>query len=170
MISPLPYRYIVIETHLSADRAASILSGALGSLRSTPSVIRWFQGNPRGFKGTVSSDEFTIKRVYPPFFHDSFLPVLYGRFIPRQPGTQIDVQITLRPVTIIVLAIIFLVGAFQTASYTAAWISAKSVDKGFGYTILIMLLCYGVMIGSFKYQADYATEFIHQVFKRYRIQ
>jgi len=61
----------------------------------------------------VSSHEFTIKRVYPPFFHDSFLPVLYGRFIPRQPGTQIDVQITLRPVTIIVLAINFLSRCFS---------------------------------------------------------
>ena len=160
----------MIDTHLSADKAASILSAALGSLRSTPSIVRWFQGNPRGFKGTVSRDEFTIKQVYRPVFNSSFLPVLYGRFNPRQPGTQIDVQITLRPIAIILLAIFFLVCAFQTASYAAAWISAKSFDKGFVYMIVIMLFGYGWMIVVFNYQADAATNFIHRVFKRYRIQ
>ena len=170
MISPIPYRHIVIDTHLSADRAASILSGALGSLHSRPSIVRWFQGNPRDFKGTVSRDEFTIKQVYRPFFNSSTLPVLYGRFNPRQPGTQIDVQITLGPLAIILLAIFFLICAGQTASYAAAWISAKSFDIRFAYMIVVMLFAYGTMILRFNYQAETATNFIRQVFKRYRIQ
>lgn len=170
MISPIPYKHIAIDTHLSTDKAASILSGALGSLYSTPSIVRWFQGNPRGFKGTVSRDEFTIKQVYRPFFYSPFLPVLYGRFNPRQPGTQIDVQITLRPIALILLAIFFLACAFQTASYAAAWISAKSFDIRVVYMIVILLFSYGTMILTFHYQADTATNFIHQVFKRYRIQ
>jgi hypothetical protein len=170
MISPIPYRHIIIDTHLSAGKAASALSGALGSLHSTPSVVRWFQGNPRAYKGRVSRDEFIIKRVYPPLFYSSFLPVLYGRFDPRQPGTQIDVQITLRPIAIILLAIFFLVCAYQTAFYAAAWISAKSFDKGFVYMIVILLFGYGTLILSFNHQADAATDFIHRVFKRYHLQ
>jgi hypothetical protein len=167
MISAIPYRHLVIDTYLSSDKAASILSAALGSLYSKPSVFRWFQGNPRGFKGEVSSDEFTIRRVYPPWLYDSLLAVLYGRFNPRRSGTQIDVKITLSPITLVVLAMMFLVGVYQIALYTTAWISAKSFDSGLVYTIVIMLFWYGLTILSFNYQADAVTDFIQRVYKRH---
>ena len=167
MISPIPYRHIVIDTYLNADKAASILSSALGSLYYKPSIFRWFRGNPRDFKGTVSSDEFKIKRVYPPFIHDSFLPVLYGRFNPHEQGTQIDVQITLRPLTLIVLIIFFCSGAYYIISYAADWISTKTLDNGFVYTLVIMLIGYGFMILSFNHQADIAADFIQRTYRRH---
>ena len=167
MISPIPYRHLVIDTHLSGDKAASTLSAALGSLYSKPSVFRWFQGNPRGFKGEVSGDEFTIKQVYPPWLYDSLLAVLYGRFNPRRSGTQIDVKITLSPFTIVVLALMFLVGVYQIASYTTTSINVRSLDRGLVYTIVVMLFWYGLTILSFNHQADAVTDFIQRVYKRH---
>ena len=167
MISPLPYRHMLIETFLSTDRAASLLSGALGSLHSKPSIFRWFQGNPRDFKGTASSDGFMIKRVYPSWLYDSFLPVLYGRFKPHEHATQIDVHIMPRPLTIAIVIIFFIAGAYEIASYTQDWISTKSLDKGFVYTLIIILIGYGMMIVSFNHQADISRDFIEGIFKRY---
>ena len=168
MISPIPYRNIKIDTTLSPDKAASILSSALGSLRSEPSIFRWFQGNPRGFKGEVSNNGFTIKRVYPWWFHDSFLPVLYGRFTWQQHGTQVDVQITLRPLTIAIMTLFFVVGGYQMASSIAEAARATLVDRGFVSTLLIMLIGYALMIFSFNHHADIATDYVLEIFKKYR--
>lgn len=167
MISPIPYRHVVIDTNLNADKAASILSSALGSLYSRPSIFSWFRGNPRGFKGKVSEDKFTIKQVSPWRRYDSFLLVLYGRFNPHRPGTQIEVQITLRPATIFVLAVFFLACVYEITLYADASISTKSLDTRLIYTIVVMLFGYGLTTFSFNHAADAATDFIQSVYKRH---
>lgn len=169
MFSPAPYRHIVIETRFTADKAASMVSAALGSLRDKPSVFRWFRGNPRDFKGTVTSDRFKIKRAANHLFHESVLVVLHGRFNSRPEGIEVDVHITLSPFTMAVLILFFLAGGYELASSLASWVTTKSIDPGFGFTLLVMLIAYAMITLSFNHQANLAADFINGVFHRHRI-
>jgi hypothetical protein len=146
-----------------------MVSAALGSLREKRSIFRWFRGNPRDFRGTVTADRFRIRRVFPfAGINKSVLVVLYGRFNSRPEGIEVDVHISFGPFTMAALILFFLLGGYELASYLANWITTKSLDPGLGFTLLIMLIAYAMITLSFNHQANLAEDFINGVFHRHR--
>jgi len=68
-----------------------------------------------------------------------------------------------------VLILFFLAGGYELASYLASWVTTKSLDPGFGFILLVMLIAYAMITFSFNHQADLAADFINSVFHRHRI-
>ena len=169
MFSPLTYRRLVIHTSLTTEKAASILSSALGSRRSKSTSSNRLRGGAPEFVGTVDAEGFTIKRSYSFWSSRYSVPlVLYGRFKSRSYQTEIDVLITAGPLAIALMLIFFFAGAFEILSYLKLWALTKSLDSGLGFTLLVMLIAYAIFTFSFNYQADSAEDFIDYVYHRHR--
>lgn len=164
MFSPLPYRRIVIKTFLSPDKAASILSSRLGPPQSGRSIVRRLRGSAH-FRGTVDCDGFKIRRIYPWWFYDSFLPVLYGKFISLPHGTDVDVRITMNPFTIVIMAVFFVGVICEILSSLREWANTKSLDAGLGSAMMVVLIGYALMIFSFNHHADIAEDFLNSALK-----
>jgi hypothetical protein len=94
---------------------------------------------------------------------------VYGRFNSRPEGIEVDAQITLGPFTMAFLILFFLMGGYELASYLANWATTKSLDPGFGFTLLVMLIGYAMITLGFNHQANLAADFITSVFHRHRI-
>ena len=168
MISLIPYRHILINSSLSPEKAASILSSALGQRRSRRSLLRWFQAQFEGFKGTVPDDGFEIMSIYPAWSDENYITVAYGKYKSQQQGIQINVHIMPHPLTAIALVIIFLVGLFYLIPYLEQWIETGRPDKRLFYILLIIFSGYGLMIVIFNNEADKVSDFIHRIYAKYR--
>ena len=170
MFSPLTYRRLIIHTSLTTEKAASILSSALGSQRSKSTIFKRLRGGAPEFVGTVDTEGFTIKRSYSYWLSGYYaVPlVLYGRFKSRSYQTEIDVRITVGPLATACLLVFFFAGAFEILSYLKLWALTKSLDSGLGFTLLVMLIAYAIFTLSFNNQADLAEDFIDYVYHRHR--
>jgi len=104
-----------------------------------------------------------------PIPYRSVLSVVYGRFNDLSHRVDIDVRITVSPLSFAVLAIFFCVGLTEVVSYFNKWATTKWLDSGLGLTMLVMLLFYALITLSFNHEADRAEDSINDMFKRYRI-
>ena len=102
----IPYKYFVIYTDLSSEKARRLAADNIAPPRSL------FQARIPGkeFEGSVASDGFTINRMIS--YRNSFLPILNGRFKPIKMGTKINIYVTWHPI-ILVLSLIFLYPFFE---------------------------------------------------------
>lgn len=97
MVSFLFYRKFIIDCPLSQEEAVGRLSAAVAPSRW---VMFGFDKRQQPFEGSVSKDAFRIARIIR--YRNSFLPALYGRFYPREMGSQIQVVVTLPPFVLVV--------------------------------------------------------------------
>ena len=103
----IPYKYFVIYTNLSSEKAGKLMAEIIA-----PPPRSLFQARVPGkeFVGSVASDGFTINRIIS--YKNSFLPTINGRFKPHKKGTKISVYATWHPI-ILVLAPMFLYPFFE---------------------------------------------------------
>jgi hypothetical protein len=168
MISLIPFRHIVIKTSLSRESAASILSASLKIPRRKPSLLRWFQGNPKRYRGAVSGDGFKIARDYPAWSDSSPIAVAYGRYSQQRQGTEIDVRIMPHPVAGVVGVMICLVFVFHCVSKVVEWLRTGSPDKELFYVGMLMTIIYAFAAWVFNLEANAASDFVEDTYGKYR--
>ena len=125
---------------------------------------KWFRGLTRGallpLQGKVDLQGFSASRIIT--YRNSFLPMLYGKFIPTQQGTTICIKMMLHPFVLAFLAVWFgMLGLFSLAGIAAL---VENGSWGFLGHIGIMggfalLLTYG----AFFAEAGKAKNLISQV-------
>ena len=153
MISWLPYREVSVFTTLSVDETRSLLSNTVIKRR-----FRWFSSDVGQFEGVVSVDGFNINRVIG--YRNSFLPMLYGSFIPRNDGgTQVIVKMMLHPVVLVIM--LGFLGALLCGAATSILNGYHDLACFGGF----FLFGYLLVMGGFNLEANKAAAFIKMVFQ-----
>lgn len=170
MNSLIPYRHIIINTFLSSEKAESILSSSLESKRRKRTLFQNLRGGSGAFRGTVSNDGFTIKRDIPLsnyYTSNSFSPILYGRFNEHPRGVQVDVKMTMHPLANIFMVFWFGTLGFRFIGKIANTIATGLVEPELFWIMILVLFGYSLMMLSYNYEANRASDFIHRVFNKY---
>jgi hypothetical protein len=158
----IPYKYFVIYTNISSEKAERLAADNIAPPRSL------FQARTPGkeFEGSVASDGFTINRIIS--YRNSFLPILNGRFKPLKKGTKISIYITWHPI-ILILSPIFLYPFFEmvviaikdlliNGHITASNLDSTGTSMGFLYLIGQIL---------FVFEAKKVEQFVRKIYEKH---
>lgn len=158
----IPYKYFVIYTNLSDEKAGKLVAENITQPRSL------FQARIPGkrFEGSVASDGFTINRIIS--YRNSFLPTLNGRFKPFKKGTRVNIYITWHPI-ILVLSPIFLYPFFQMAvmAIRDLLINGYVNAENLGSVGTLMGLLYLIGQISFVLETKKMEQFVRMIYKDY---
>ena len=95
----LPYDSWVIDSPLDVP-------ALVAAMRELIEPTQWFRRPGRSdhtpLQGTINDQGFTSSRII--HYRNSFLPMLYGRFIPTPAGTSIRIRMTLHPLVMAFMA------------------------------------------------------------------
>ena len=160
----IPYKSININTSLTVDEAVQLVSEAIALPRS------FFQGwgkAAREFEGTVSTSGFTISRAIR--YRNSFLPILFGKFVPSAQGVRVEVRMTLHPLVIAFAVLWFtFVGGFLLLAIGSTLTTLK-VDEGILLPIGMLLFFYLMVFLGFGLEANKAERFLSSLFEFHRL-
>ncbi len=156
MIPLLVYKYTSIETNLDSGLASTILD------KTTGSQSPWFSfsRSNRFFQGSVSKSGFIIHRTIQG--RNSFLPMLFGRFVHTDRGTKIVVHMTFHP---LVWAFLVLTGYFvyirlaQIGADLSTWLPFGIIFGAFGLVAVI----------SFVIEAIKAEKKLKTIYQKYLV-
>lgn len=160
MVPLIPYKYVTIYSSLSVDEAKATLAAAVSPRRSwsrTPA------SSDREFEGSLTGDKFHINRAIR--YRNSFLPILSGRFTPRENGVQIDLCMTLHPLVIAFSTFwCSVVGPIALAT-VAQWL--RSGYAGTSPLPVLLLAGYYLMVMvGYGWEAWQAEDFVYRLWPR----
>lgn len=158
MFPLLPYKTISFDTFLTVDEVASTLSQALSA---SGSLLELLFNTKTEFVGRVSREGFRIRRRIM-FLSKSSCgePIVYGKFIPTENGTRIDVRIIMSPFGIVGYIILCIAAAFIAYIAISSWRALSVVIY-----IWMLLISYFIFFAGFWYAANKAEQFLNNVFR-----
>jgi len=121
----MPYYRFVINAHAPHQ----VVTERLRSVHNTPREVEAFPESSRRelsmpFVGYVKEDSFTLRRNIR--YQNSFLPLIRGRILPTETGTQVKVTMFMHPLVAIFMVFwLWLTGPYapadQSTSTHSAW-------------------------------------------------
>jgi hypothetical protein len=165
MIPVIPYKHIRISTALTVEEAMRLVSSAISPLRI---LDNWSTPTGKEFEGSVTQQGFKIQKII--HHRNSFLPILYGKFIPTENGTKVDVYLTLD-----VLMIIFVCVWLAGFGGVFLWLVRNSIitgkwDNDIWLTLAGMAFFYLWIFLGFGLYARATEQFIINLFSSYKIE
>lgn len=161
----IPYRRISIETSLTVSEAVNLLSASLMPKRPLPRLAFFpFAESEKKFEGEVS-DTGTWKISRAIRYRNSFLPILYGVFVPTEQGVRVEVLMILHSSTIAFLLAVY--GLLAAVALTQWSRFVWSVGNVLGIIGIVGFLLF-MVFGGFGYEASKAERFIRQLFEPYQ--
>ena len=159
MIPLLPYWRFIIHTSISHEVALERLSSAVAPMEQRPTF--WLDTRPEDFTGTVWKNEFYIERII--LYRNSFLPAIYGRFLPTETSVQVRVVMMLSP-----LILMIGIGLSLSALPVLAFIVYESIalghfDASFKTALAIIAFLYLLFTGGFAYEAVIARRLLNRI-------
>lgn len=160
----LPYRRISIDTSLTVDEAVTILSDAIMPQRSFRRLLLLpFAKSEKEFEGEVSdTGSWKISRAIR--YRNSFLPILYGIFVPTEQGVRVEVRMIMHLEVIVFLLGFALIGIGLLPKLGSFVWSVENIVMLSG----MILLPYLMVFEGFGYEASKAERFIRQLFEPYQ--
>ena len=160
----IPYKHISISTSLTVDQAVSLVSSAISPRRT---LSNWSASTNKEFEGLVTEQGFKIQKVIQ--YRNSFLPVLYGRFVPNEKGTKVDIHLTM-DVLIIIFACVWLTGFGAVFLWLASsWMTTGKWDNDTWYVLAGIAFFYVMLFFGFGLYAKTTEEFIINLFSSHKI-
>ena len=165
MIPIIPYKHIRISTALTVEQAVSLISSAISPRRT---LSNWSVSTGKEFEGSVNEQGFKIQKII--HNRNSFLPVLYGKFVPTEMGTKVDIHLTMDRLTIIFVCLWLAAsgGAFlllaRGSMTTGKW------DNDTWYTLAALTFFYLMMFFGYGLYAKTTEEFVMNLFNSYKIE
>jgi hypothetical protein len=159
----IPYKSISINTSLTVDEAVHLVSAAIAPPRS------FFQGWRKAgkeFEGTVSNSSFTISRAIR--YRNSFLPFLYGKFVPSAQGVRVEVRMTMHPLVIAFTVLWFTVIASFLLLSIGGMLTTLKIDEGILLPIGMLLFFYLMVFLGLGFEANEAERFLSNLFGFHR--
>ena len=160
MFPLIPFKSLTFDTSLSTDEAAQLVSEAIAPRRSW---LQYWREADKEFEGSVSEGGFTVSRAIRN--RNSFLPYLYGKFVPTTDGVRVVVRMTLHPL-VILFAIVWctMIGSFMLPALLG------SLDKGPPDPMLLtpiamLLFFYGMVFVFFGLEVGKAERFLKDLFE-----
>ena len=165
MMPVIPYKHISISTSLTVEQAVSLVSSSISPRRTRSD---WFASTDKEFEGFVTAQGFRIQKII--HNKNSFLPILYGKFIPTEKGTKVNVHLTM-DVLVTIFACFWLAG-FSGISLLLVIrsITAGKWENSVWYTLAGVAFFYLMIFLGFGLYAKTTEEFIINLFKSYRIE
>ena len=165
MIPLIPYKFTSIKTSLSVDEIVQAMSKEIAAPRDLfqePHII----GN-KFYEGKVSNQGFEIQRII--YTRNSFLPVLYGKFVSEEIGTQVNAHIVVHPAALILFALIFLLPSLGI-TFLSLVFSIFTYDNGiYLYSGGFFVVFYLLMNLSFGFEANDSEKYITSFFERHKL-
>jgi hypothetical protein len=142
-----------------------LVSSAISPLST---LSNWSVSTGKDFEGFVNEQGFKIQKII--HNRNSFLPVLYGNFVPTEKGTRVDVHLTM-DVLIIIFACLWLIGF----GGVFLWLARNSITTGkwennTWYILAGIAFFYLMVVLGFGLYAKTTEEFIIDLFRRYMIE
>lgn len=158
----IPYKRITIQTSLSEQGAAEIVSGAISPPRPWP---RRRHVPAADFEGTAFAGGFRFHRAIR--HRNSFLPILNGRILPNEMGTLVEIRMMPHP-AVLAFCIAWVGSAFFTM-LLALIISLVSGE--FQVWVLaplgMLVFFYLLLFWGFGAETDRAEQFVYDLFEDY---
>ena len=165
MLPVIPYKHIRISTTLTVEEAVRLVSSAISPRRT---LDNWSTPNGKDFEGSVTEQGFQIQKII--HHRNSFLPILYGKFIPTEKGTKVEVHLTL-DVLMIIFVCFWLAGFGGVFLFLARNSITTGEWDGSTWHILAGIAFFYLMIFfSFGLYAKATEEFIINLFSSYKIE
>ncbi|MDP6635281.1 MAG: hypothetical protein QGG42_10310 [Phycisphaerae bacterium] len=141
----LPYESWEIDSSLTVDELVAGMTS-----RTKPSkLLCTGSRNYASLQGGIHARGFCLHRVV--HYHNSSLPHIYGRFVPRDNGTTIRVRMTFDPIVFAIL--VFMVGLFGIAGLVGILQSIRYAAYTFLMAgVLILLACGGFFLEAGRTQ------------------
>ncbi len=159
MITFIPYKHFSINTTLSLEYLLNLISSSISPAKY--SVWESPVSNRKKFHGTVSAQGFTIS--IPQDMQNSFTIFMFGRFIPTQNELKIDVRLTLHPLIMIPISLVWLIFVFGFIYHLAT--TGIVLDK----ILLGIILSYLFMWFAFSIEASQLERFIRTLIEEGKI-
>jgi hypothetical protein len=163
MIPLFPYWKFIILSSLSQQEAAARLSSMVASKPQRFKLSLWWETIPQEFTGTCSENEFRIERVIQ--YRNSFLPTIYGRFLPTETGLQIRIVMTLSPLILILAVWLSLCALPILVSVITGLITLGHLDQALKTPLQVVAFVYLMFTGGFAYEAVTARRFLERLFE-----
>ncbi|GAB3499876.1 hypothetical protein GCM10027341_24080 [Spirosoma knui] len=131
----------------------------------TPFQLRlsYVWDKPQVFMGTVSGNEFRVERIIQ--YRNSFVPTIYGRFLPAETGLQVRIVMLLSPI-VLMLGIVLGLGALPVlASIVYRFMMIGHFDQSLKVPTLLVVLLYLMFTGGFSYEAVKARRLLNRLFE-----
>ena len=159
----IPYKSISFNTMLTLEEAVQLVSEAIAPPRP---LFQGLRKAGKEFEGTVSNSGFTMSRAIR--YRNSFLPYLYGKFVPGAQGVRVEVRMTMHPLVIAFAALWFtLIGGFLRLSIGSTLTTLK-IDEGTLILIGMLLFFYLMVFLGFGIEASKAERFLSDLFEFHR--
>lgn len=160
MIPLFPYWRFIIHTSLSREEALARLSDAVAPLKFH--LFRVWDTRPQPFTGTVSEDGFQIRRII--HYRNSFLPQIYGCFLPSEEGVQIRIVMRLHPFAL-AIGVFLLLGIVPVLTSVLYQVVVTGHFEGsFKKPLLLIAFLYFMFAGGFCYEAVIARRLLNRLF------
>jgi hypothetical protein len=155
----IPYKRVIIQTPLTAENAARVLTKLV---TPRPWYYLFWTRATTDFEGRISLDGFNINRSIR--YRNSFLPILHGRFRPTTKGTAVDVRMVMHPFVVVFLlfwCVILGIAFFQFATQVLQGGSISGRDL---IPLGILVFIYVMVFLSFGIEAERATRILKEIF------
>lgn len=149
----------ILDSPLSQEEAVTKLSEEVAPARG---LGYWFERRQQLFEGSITKDTFRITRIIR--YRNDLLPVIRGRFFPQETGTQIQIVMSLHPITLIFVIGLGLaaIGFILTISYTL--ITTGNFGHSLTKPALIIPSVYVIFTLAFGFEAVIATRLLKRIF------
>ncbi len=167
MFPLLPYQHVAINTNLSIDDAASLLANRVSP---PPRLFRRSSDTEKEkeYEGKVSQTGFRVNRKIN--YRNSFLPILYGKFIPTNYGTKVNIHMTMHPIVIVFCCV------WCSPLLGALWATVKDMifsnspfDSVVFMPIGMLTFLYLMVFFSFGIEAKRSKNFMEKLFEKYNV-
>lgn len=160
MIPLLFYKKFTINSPLSQEEAFQRLAEQVTPTQGfTFNILR----REQLFEGLVSKDKFQIARII--WYRNSFLPVVYGRFVPCETGSHIRIFITLHPLILFIVASSGLIAGLSVLFVMHQLVTTGALDDLQKKILLVMGLVYSVCTLAFGLEANIASRMLKRLFE-----
>jgi hypothetical protein len=165
MMPLIPYKHIRISTTRTVEKAVGLVSSAISPRRT---LSNWSVSTGKEFEGSVNEQGFKIQKII--HNRNSFLPVLYGKFVPTDMGTKVDIHLTMDRVVIIFVCL-WLAASGGAFLLLARGSMASGKWDNNTWSILVALVFFYLMIFfGYGFYAKTTEEFIMNLFGGYKIE
>jgi hypothetical protein len=161
MIPLLPYWKFIIHTPLSQQEALTRLSSEVSSAQRR-FFFSW-DSSSQEFRGIVSNNDFCIERII--HYKNSFLPTIYGHFLPTKTGLQIRIVMSLHPITLIIGIVLCLCALPFLVSFVYRFIAIGHFDEALKTPFQVMAFLYLLFTGGFAFEAVKARRLLNRIFE-----
>jgi|SRR5262249_21063186 len=160
----LPYGHFSIQTRLSVEEAAKVLSEHVSP---KPSWMRRLWARRGGFEGVVRRNKFRINSVSAG--RNSFLPYLWGRIEPTKGGSIVRVLISLHPFSVALSLAIAASLLFLVVRSFIEFTHDQNAAEQFYCFLGLIIVFYALVMVSFWPAAKAAQRFIAHLYQEQKV-